>query len=100
MPFRFSRRLSIVRGLLLNFSKSGVSPSIGHRAAWYTVGSRGQRATVGLPGTGIFWIGRIGKQHAARRPSGNGGPTDPGNHEVPPAARPHAGIDRRSSCSF
>jgi hypothetical protein len=59
MPLRFSRRLSIVPGLRLNLSKSGVSASIGHRGAWYTVGPRGQRATVGLPGTGVFWTEKV-----------------------------------------
>ena len=64
MPLRFSRRLSIIPGLRLNLSKSGVSASIGHRGAWYTVGSHGQRATLGLPGTGLFWTERIGGKPA------------------------------------
>ena len=38
-----------------NFSKSGVSLSIGHRGIWYTVGPHGRRATLGLPGTGLYW---------------------------------------------
>jgi hypothetical protein len=35
-------------------SKGGTSLSIGHRGGRYTVGPRGQRATVGLPRTGLF----------------------------------------------
>jgi hypothetical protein len=68
MPLHFSRRLSLVPGLRVNLSKSGASLSIGHQGAWWTVGPRGGRATVGLPGTGLFWTER-----------------------VPPAAAPHAG---------
>jgi len=52
----------------VNLSKSGASLSVGHRGAWYTVGPRGRRATLGLPGTGVYWTER-----------------------VPPAAPPHGG---------
>jgi hypothetical protein len=48
MPLRFNRRVSIIPGLRANFSKSGVSLSIGHRGLWYTVGPRGRRATVAI----------------------------------------------------
>ena len=43
----------------MDVSKCGASLYVGHHAAWYTVGPRGQRATLGLPGTGIFWTERI-----------------------------------------
>lgn len=39
----------------LNASKSGLSASFGTRGAWLTVGKRGTRATIGLPGTGISY---------------------------------------------
>jgi hypothetical protein len=68
MGFRLTRRLSIIPGLRVNLSKSGASLSIGHRAAWYTVGPRGRRVSLGLPGTGLYWT-----------------------EKVPPAAPPHAG---------
>jgi hypothetical protein len=68
MPLRFTRRLSLVPGLRVNLSKSGASLSVGHRGAWWTFGRRGGRATLGLPGTGLFWTER-----------------------VPPAAPPHGG---------
>jgi len=59
MPLRFTRRFSVIPGLRLNLSKSGVSASIGHRGAWYTVGPRGRRATLGVPGTGLYWTEKI-----------------------------------------
>ena len=68
MSWRFQKRVSIIPGLRLNASKSGLSLSIGHRGAWYTVGRRGRRVTVGVPGTGLYWT-----------------------ESVPPARPPHAG---------
>ena len=53
MGFRFRRTLGILRGLRLNFSKSGISVSAGVRGLHYTVGSKGTRTTVGLPGSGL-----------------------------------------------
>jgi hypothetical protein len=63
MPLRFSRRLSIAPGLRVNLSTHGASLSVGHCGAWYTVGPRGQRVTVGAPGTGIFWTERVSQGH-------------------------------------
>ena len=47
MPLRFTRRVSLIPGLRANFSKSGVSLSIGHR------GPHGRRGSAGplLDGT-------------------------------------------------
>jgi len=55
MGFRFWRRVRIAPGVTLNLSKSSGSLSFGPRGAKYTVGSRGRRATVGIPGTGLFY---------------------------------------------
>jgi Protein of unknown function (DUF4236) len=54
MPLRFTRRVSLIPGLRVNFSRSGASLSIDHRGAWYAIGPRGRRVSVGLPGTGLF----------------------------------------------
>lgn len=59
MPLRFSRRFTLVPGLRVNLSRGGASLSVGHRGAWYSIGRRGGRATVGLPGTGLFWTERV-----------------------------------------
>ncbi|MCP4500294.1 MAG: DUF4236 domain-containing protein, partial [Deltaproteobacteria bacterium] len=55
MGFRFFRRMKVAPGVTLNFSKSGISTSLGVRGAKYTVGPRGTRRTVGLPGSGLFY---------------------------------------------
>jgi hypothetical protein len=66
MTLRFWRRVRIVPGLRVNLSKSGASVSVGRRGAWLTTGPRGQRATVGLPGTGLFWTEKLPPVAAAR----------------------------------
>jgi hypothetical protein len=55
MGFRFQRRISFGRGLRLNFSRSGVSASVGSPGARMTFGSRGMRSTLGIPGSGISY---------------------------------------------
>lgn len=55
MGFRFSKRVKILPGVSLNFSKSGVSTSIGPRGAKVTIGHGKVRETVGIPGTGISY---------------------------------------------
>ena len=68
MALRFYRRFRVIPRLRVNLSRNGPSLSIGRCGAWYTIGPRGRRATVGLPGTGLFWTER-----------------------APPAAPPHVG---------
>ena len=53
MAFRFRKSVKIAPGIRLNFSKSGVSTSIGRRGATVNISKRGTRITAGLPGTGI-----------------------------------------------
>lgn len=53
MAFRFRKSVKIGPGIRLNFSKSGVSTSIGRRGATVNLSKRGTRVTAGLPGTGI-----------------------------------------------
>lgn len=55
MGFRFQRSLGLVKGLKLNFSKSGVSLSVGQKGFTTNLGRHGARTTVGLPGTGMSY---------------------------------------------
>ena len=59
MAWRLYRRVRLIPGLRGNLSRSGPSLSIGHRGAWYTVGPRGRRVNLGLPGTDIFYTEHI-----------------------------------------
>ena len=58
MSFRFWRRIRLAPGITLNLSKSTASLSFGPRGAKYTISPRGNRVTVGLPGTGLFYTVR------------------------------------------
>jgi hypothetical protein len=70
MPLRFWRRIRIIPGLRMNLSRSGVSLSVGRKGMWYTAGPRGQRATLGLPGTGLFLTEHYPNQPATKGPGG------------------------------
>ena len=59
MGFRFSRRISLFKGVRRNLSKSGTSVSVGSRGGWLTFGKKGTRATVSIPGTGMSWSEKI-----------------------------------------
>jgi hypothetical protein len=63
MPSRFFRRVRIAPGVRVNFSKSLPSVSVGVRGAHVTVGHNRRRATVGIPGTGLFYT-KYSHQHA------------------------------------
>jgi hypothetical protein len=66
MSLRIWRRQRLFPGARINLSKRGVSLSVGRRGAWFTTGPRGQRATLGAPGTGLFWTEHAQTQNAAR----------------------------------
>lgn len=70
MNLRFFRRIKLASGLSLNLSKGGGSLSLGPPGLKYTIGTSGQRGTVGLPGTGLYYTGRVGTggQHARVEP--------------------------------
>jgi len=68
MSFRFWRRIRLAPGVTLNLSKSTASLSLGPRGAKYTISPRGNRATAGLTGMGLFYT-----VHDRKR-AGRGGP--------------------------
>ena len=74
MPYRFFRRVRVAPGLTVNLSRSGASLSLGRRGAHYTIGHGRRRATVGIPGTGMYWT-TYSHRHAraAARAGGRGG---------------------------
>lgn len=52
MGFSFRKRLKIMKGLYLNFSKNGISTSVGGPGATLNFGKNGTRVTTSIPGTG------------------------------------------------
>ena len=55
MGFRFRKTIKLFPGVRLNFSKSGVSASIGGPGATIDISKRVTRGTVGIPGTGVSY---------------------------------------------
>ena len=58
MAIRF-RKSKKVGPIKLNLSKSGVSVSMGGKAAGVSVGKRGTNTRVSIPGTGISFTKKI-----------------------------------------
>ncbi len=60
MGLRFQRRIRLFKGVYLNLSKTGASVSLRGRGGGITVGKRGPRASVGIPGTGLSYQSKLG----------------------------------------
>lgn len=54
MAWKFRRRVKIIPGVHLNFSKSGISTSIGVKGVGMTFGSSGTYLNTSIPGLGIY----------------------------------------------
>ena len=59
MGLRFRRSVRLFPGVRLNFSRGGVSTSVGVRGATMTFGPRGAYANVGLPRSGLSYRTRL-----------------------------------------
>lgn len=60
MGVRFHRVLSILPGLRINLSKSGLSTSVGPRGADVNIGRHGVTTNAGIPGTGVSYRSKLG----------------------------------------
>ena len=67
MGFRFRKSFSIIPGVRINVSKSGVSTSDGEPGATVNFSERGVRGTVGLPGTGLSYSDTVKPDQAGKR---------------------------------
>ena len=52
---RFRKSWSILPGVKVNLSKTGVSTSLGGHGATVNLGTRSRSATIGIPGTGLSY---------------------------------------------
>ncbi len=68
MGLRFRRSVRLFPGVRLNFSRSGLSTSIGVRGATMTLGPRGAYANVGVPGSGLSYRTRLDTPAHTRQP--------------------------------
>ena len=85
MAFRFFSRIRLAPGLSLNLSKRDGSFSFGPRGAKITAGTSGVRRTVSLPGTGLWYTGKVGDRRRGGSAQGrgrSGSPTDHGELEA------------------
>ena len=63
MGLNFRKSITICKGVKLNLSKSGVGVSVGTKGARVSMNSKGQtRATVGIPGTGVYYTKTISRK--------------------------------------
>lgn len=87
MSLRFLRRVSILPGVRLNFSRSGVSTTIGVRGASVTLGGRnGPTANLGIPGSGLSL--RVPLKTSQRAPGPNPSPDQPADNFPSAPAHP------------
>ena len=97
MGFRFQRRLQQFPGVRLNFSRSGISTTIGVRGASFTLGGQGAHMNLGIPGTGLSFRQQISpesdKRSEARSRHSNGSDESP-HSEVPRLSRHKISIRR------
>lgn len=52
---RFRKTITILPGVKINLSKTGVSTSVGGHGATVNVGTRSRTVTLGIPGTGLSY---------------------------------------------
>ena len=60
MGLRYRKSVKICKGVRVNFSKTGVSYTVGTRGASVNFGRNGTYVNTGIPGTGIYARERIG----------------------------------------
>lgn len=62
MGFRFHKSISIIPGIRVNVSKTGMSVSVGSAPLTVNVGKSGTKVTTSIPGTGLSWSKIMGRK--------------------------------------
>ncbi|MFN3300572.1 MAG: DUF4236 domain-containing protein [Sediminibacterium sp.] len=68
MAWSYRRRIKIIPGVHLNFSKSGISTSIGVKGASVTIGKKGTYLNTSIPGSGIYNRQKLGGTNKSPEP--------------------------------
>lgn len=79
MGWNFRRSVSLFPGVRLNFSKSGVTTTLGPRGAHITVGGKHTRLTTGIPGTGLSATTLLSANRPTRSKLSSGAADQPTN---------------------
>lgn len=86
MAWSYRRRIKIIPGVHLNFSKSGISTSIGVKGASVTLGKNGTYLNAGIPGLGIYSRQKLGGN---KPPSSDNVPVQDHEPEIVPVYSPN-----------
>jgi len=65
MGLRFQKRLSLLKGLTLNLSKTGASLTLGKKGASVNIGKNGVTGNAGIPGTGLSYREKLSGKPAS-----------------------------------
>jgi hypothetical protein len=88
---KFRKRISVLPGLTLNLSRSGISTTVGVRGASVNMNRQGAFLNTGIPGTGLYDRKKIsgGSQGtmSARKASAQKGAYNSGRFEVSPSVQ-------------
>jgi hypothetical protein len=63
MAWNYRKRIKIIPGVHLNFSKSGISTSVGVKGASLTFGKSGTYLNAGLLGTGLSFRQKLSNEN-------------------------------------
>ncbi len=104
---RFWRRLKIAPGVTVNLSRAWPpSVSIGPRGNKTTIGRRGIRRSIGIPGTGLYatnqqsWESLRGETATPGRPAIKSPQDDGGRPALPPPSEPVPVPSAIETCGF
>ncbi len=68
MAWSYRKRVKLIPGIHLNFSKRGISTTIGVRGASLTIGKSGTFLNTGIPGTGLYSREKISSNNQTPKP--------------------------------
>lgn len=73
MSLRFRKSINLGGGVRLNFNKKSTGISFGTKGARYSINSNGRKtASVGIPGTGLYWTQSKGGSSKGSKNSNSG----------------------------
>lgn len=87
MGFKFRKSIKLSKGIRINFNKKSVGLSVGAKGARYSVNSNGRKtASVGIPGTGLYYTktsGNSARKNKSSNNQGKGSKMDNSNYNEP-----------------
>jgi len=91
MGWKYRRRVRVLPGFYLNFSKSGMSATVGIKGFSVNMGQNGTYLNTGIPGTGIYDRVRLDNQ-----PSNKSFPQDDGSPTFDPQIAKNGAVEIKS----